>query len=149
MPTSAPVIPPTAAPTAAPLSAAMIGPAAMNGPTPGIASAPIPASHPKTPPTAPPVPAPVAAPSGALVFFSCANSRLLALSGNKTEISLGEKPDDFNRSTIVSACVREFAMQITDFFDIQLCSSFSFFHEEPELLRLISYRARYVPKPFA
>jgi hypothetical protein len=50
IPTSAPVRPPTAPPTPAPASAAIIGPAAMNGPRPGIASAPIPASHPKPPP---------------------------------------------------------------------------------------------------
>lgn len=36
---SAPVSDPIAAPTAAPLSAAMMGPAAMNGPMPGIAIA--------------------------------------------------------------------------------------------------------------
>ena len=49
----------------APARAAMIGPAAMNGPRPGIASAPMPASHPRVPPTTAPEPAPVAAPSGA------------------------------------------------------------------------------------
>ena len=36
----------------------MIGPAAMNGPTPGIASAPMPASQPTAPPSTPPVVAP-------------------------------------------------------------------------------------------
>ena len=45
MPTSAPVSPPAAAPAPAPASAAMIGTAAMKGPTPGIASAPIPTSN--------------------------------------------------------------------------------------------------------
>ena len=50
----------------------MIGPAAMNGPTPGIASAPMPASSPSVPPMAPPAAAPVVVPSGALVCFSCA-----------------------------------------------------------------------------
>ena len=42
VPLRAPVIPPSATPAAAPLSAAMIGPAAMKGPKPGMASAPIP-----------------------------------------------------------------------------------------------------------
>jgi CheY-like chemotaxis protein len=50
-----PAIPPMAAPMATPLNAAMIGPAAMNGPTPGIASAPMPAIQPKAPPITPPV----------------------------------------------------------------------------------------------
>src|ERR1019366_9273931 len=49
-PINPPAIPPTAAPTAAPLNAAIIGPAAMNGPTPGMANAPIPAIHPNAPP---------------------------------------------------------------------------------------------------
>ena len=45
-----------------------------NGPSPGMANAPMPTSQPKAPPTTAPVPAPVAAPSGALVFFSWAKS---------------------------------------------------------------------------
>src|SRR5664279_587309 len=48
-PINPPAIPPTAAPTAAPLNAATIGPAAMKGPTPGMANAPIPAIHPDAP----------------------------------------------------------------------------------------------------
>jgi hypothetical protein len=48
----------------------MIGPAAMNGPSPGIASDPMPASNPSVPPMAPPAAAPVAAPSGIFVPFS-------------------------------------------------------------------------------
>lgn len=67
-------MPPTVAPAAAPLRAAMSGPAAIKGPTPGIANAPIPASRPKVPPRMPPVATPVMAPSGALVFFSWENS---------------------------------------------------------------------------
>src|SRR5262245_13759461 len=118
IPTSPPAIPPTAAPTAAPLSAAIIGPAAIKGPTPGIANAPIPAIHPNAPPTTPPVPAPATAPSGAFVFFSCAKSRVVPLSGNSTEMSLLEKFTALSSSTICSACSREVAMQNTDFFDI-------------------------------
>ena len=57
-------------PTPAPAKAAIIGPAARNGPTPGIAIVPTPASQPSTPPTTAPEPAPVAAPSGAFVPFS-------------------------------------------------------------------------------
>src|SRR4029453_9597570 len=49
-PTSAPVSPPAAAPAAAPLSAAMMGPAAMRGPTPGIARAPMRARNPAAAP---------------------------------------------------------------------------------------------------
>jgi hypothetical protein len=74
IPTKAPTNPLTAPPTPNPAKAAMMGPAAMNGPTPGIASAPIPASKPIAPRTTPPVVTPVVVPSGALVFFSCANS---------------------------------------------------------------------------
>jgi len=40
-----------------------------DGPTPGMASAPIPASQPSAPPIAPPVPAPVTAPSGAFCLL--------------------------------------------------------------------------------
>src|SRR5580692_5326389 len=84
-PTRAPVRPPTPAPMAPPLSAAIIGPAAMNGPKPGMANAPIPASNPMVPPTTPPVLAPTVAPSGILVSFLCAKSRVLPLSGKSTE----------------------------------------------------------------
>ena len=70
----------------------MIGPAAMNGPRPGMASAPMPTSQPSVPPTTAPVPAPAAAPSGALVCFSCANSFVLVTSGNSTETSFERKP---------------------------------------------------------
>ena len=76
----------------APASAAMIGPAAINGPTPGIAKEPMPTSQPKTPPKTPPVPAPVAAPSGALVCCSCAKSRVPDLSGDKTRNIVVGKP---------------------------------------------------------
>ena len=48
----------------------MIGPAAINGPTPGMASVPTPANQPRTPPSIPPVAAPVVAPSGAFVCCS-------------------------------------------------------------------------------
>src|SRR4051794_35568773 len=112
--------PPAVAPTAAPLSAAMIGPAAMNGPTPGMASAPMPASRPSTPPVTPPVAAPVVAPSGALVAFTCPMSCLPSVSGSNTEISELANPADCRRSTIPSACEYELAIQKTDFFDIIL-----------------------------
>src|ERR1035438_9535249 len=59
----------------------------MNGPRPGIAKAPIPANNPRVPPTTPPVVTPVVVPSGALVFFSCANSFELLVSGSSTEMS--------------------------------------------------------------
>src|SRR5262249_57260461 len=49
--------------------------AAMSGPTPGIASVPIPARSPRVPPSKPPATAPVAVPSGALVDFSVPMSR--------------------------------------------------------------------------
>src|SRR5262249_26770834 len=45
IPTSAPATPPTAPPTPIPASVATSGPAAMNGPSPGIASAPMPPSQ--------------------------------------------------------------------------------------------------------
>src|ERR1700730_845555 len=81
-PTSVPVRPPAAAPTAAPARAAIIGPAAMNPPSSGIGSTPIPTSHPTPPPSKPPAPAPIAAPSGAFVCCSWAKSRVPPLSGN-------------------------------------------------------------------
>jgi hypothetical protein len=61
----------------APAKAAIIGPAAIKGPRPGIDSAPIPASQPSVPPSTAPVPAPVVAPSGALVFFSVMDAALI------------------------------------------------------------------------
>src|SRR5579883_2166089 len=119
MPTRAPTTPPAVAPTAAPLRAAMMGPAAMKGPRPGIAKAPIPASQPNAPPRMPPVPAPVTAPSGAFVALRCANSLVLLVSGRSTEMSLLEKPAIFRSSTMRPACDSSLARQNTDFFDIQ------------------------------
>ena len=58
-PTRPPTTPPAVAPAAAPLRAAIMGPAAIKGPKPGIASAPTPASRPTVAPTAPPPMAPV------------------------------------------------------------------------------------------
>src|SRR5215831_687353 len=55
-------IPPTTPPAPTPARAARIGPAAIKGPIPGTAIAPIPASQPKTPPITAPVPAPAEAP---------------------------------------------------------------------------------------
>src|ERR1017187_1607181 len=117
-PINPPAMPPAAAPMAAPLNAVIIGPAAMNGPTPGMAKAPIPAIQPNAPPTTPPVPAPVTAPSGAFVLLVCAKSRVVVLSGKSTEMSLLEKFAFFRLSTMRSAWSREVAMQNTDFFDI-------------------------------
>ena len=54
VPTRAPTSPPRAPPTPRPASADMIGPAAINGPRPGIASAPIPTKSPSVPPMAAP-----------------------------------------------------------------------------------------------
>src|SRR3954468_2969656 len=56
------MIPPAAAPTVAPASAEAMGPAAMNGPMPGIDSDATPATRPRMPPTAAPAPAPFMAP---------------------------------------------------------------------------------------
>jgi hypothetical protein len=72
MPTKAPTMPPTAPPTPRPARPAIMGPAAINGPTPGIARAPTPASTPSVPPIKPPVVTPAAVPSGAFVSFTCA-----------------------------------------------------------------------------
>jgi hypothetical protein len=71
---SAPVVPPIAPPAPMPASVATMGPAAMNGPTPGIASMPMPASHPNAPPITAPVPPPATAPSADFVPFSWPNS---------------------------------------------------------------------------
>src|SRR5687768_6925079 len=60
MPTNTPSSPPSAPPAPAPARAATIGPAAINGPMPGIARAPIPASQPNVPPMAMPDVAPAA-----------------------------------------------------------------------------------------
>jgi hypothetical protein len=83
----------------------MIGPAAMNGPTPGIAMAPMPARSPSAPPRMPPVVAPVAVPSGAFVCFSCANCFVPWRSGSRTEMSLFEKPDWTSDPTARSAAI--------------------------------------------
>src|SRR5690349_1269874 len=80
IPTSAPTRPPTPRPA----NPAIIGPAAMKGPTPGIAKAPIPARTPSVPPITPPVVTPAAVPSGAFVSLACANSRVLRVSGSNT-----------------------------------------------------------------
>jgi len=92
-----------AAPPAAPAKAAMIGPAAINTPSPGIANAPIPTIQPNAPPRTAPVPAPVAAPSGALVCCSWAKSLVPRLSGKSTETSFSVKPTAFKLSAIVMA----------------------------------------------
>ena len=63
----------------------------MNGPTPGMARAPIPASNPNVPPMVPPAATPVVVPSGALVCFSCAKSFEPWLSAIRTETSELEK----------------------------------------------------------
>src|ERR1700741_4149171 len=65
---------PTAPPTPAPASAATIGPAAIKGPTPGMARAPIPTSHPSAPPNTAPELAPAAITSGALLDFTVFSS---------------------------------------------------------------------------
>ena len=67
-PTSAPINPPAAPAAPIPARAATIGPAAMNGPMPGMASTPMPINHPSTPPTTAPAAAPVVAPSGRLAM---------------------------------------------------------------------------------
>jgi len=79
----------------------------MKGPTPGIASEPIPTSHPNTLPTTAPDPAPAAAPSGALLAFTVPRSRLLADSGSSTATSELEKLWSLNMPTAFStrACV--------------------------------------------
>src|SRR5437870_3806247 len=87
IPTSAPARPPTAPPTPAPARAATIGPAAMKGPTPGIASEPIPTSQPRIPPSTAPDPAPAVAPSGAFDALWVPSSRLLTDSGSSTATS--------------------------------------------------------------
>jgi hypothetical protein len=70
-------------------------------------------------PKTPPVPTPVTAPSGALVPFSWANSRVLLLSGNSTEISLLIKPASLRALTMLPAWASSRARQNTDLFDIK------------------------------
>ena len=106
MPASAPMRPPSAPIAPAPASAATIGPAAINGPSPGIASAPMPVSQPRTPPAMPPAATPVVAPSGALVFFSCAKSLVPSFSGKSTEMSVLRKPALRRCSTASSTAAR-------------------------------------------
>src|SRR5262249_57810883 len=95
--------PPAAPQTATPERVAKVGPAAISGPRPGIAKAPIPASQPSAPPRIAPAPAPVVAPSGALVAFSCPRSRVPPRSGARIEISLDEKPAFRSRLAIRTA----------------------------------------------
>jgi hypothetical protein len=68
-----------------------------------MASAPIPATTQRAA-DGPPAATPVAVPSGALVFFSCANSFVLWLSGNNTDTSALEKRSRTRSSTALSAC---------------------------------------------
>src|SRR5271165_75002 len=107
IPTRAPVTPPTAPPTPRPAKPATIGPAAMNGPRPGIASIPMPAKTPSAPPIAPPVVTPTAVPSGAFVAFSVPMSfGPPRLSGRSTEISLVGKPARTRLSVAFSTATR-------------------------------------------
>src|SRR6185436_12909820 len=87
----------------------------MNGPTPGIASEPMPASQPSAPPSNPPVLAPTAVPSGALVASVWAKSRVVVVSGKSAEMSSREKPAACKSATMDSAWLRVFATQKTDF----------------------------------
>src|SRR4051794_17708859 len=98
--------PPRAPPAPTPARAPIIGPAAMNGPRPGMASAPMPASQPRVPPTTAPLVAPVAVPSGAFVFFSAAKSLLPWLLCISTEMSVLRKPSALSSSTARSTCAR-------------------------------------------
>ena len=85
-PTSAPMVtPPAPAPRPHPPAPQRCGPAAMNGPIPGMPRAPMPISQPRTPPTTAPALAPVAAPSGAFVCASCASDLLPGVSCINTE----------------------------------------------------------------
>ena len=81
----------------------MTGPAAIRGPTPGMASAPIPANKPRVPPRTAPDPAPVAAPSGALEFFSVAIGLEPRFSGSSADTSAAEKPAFIKLSVAKSA----------------------------------------------
>src|SRR5580765_1911176 len=78
---------PTVALKTTPLKEATTGPAAMKGPTPGMASGPISATQPNTPPT---LEASATAP-GPLVFLSCTEFRVSYVFGNRTETCLLEK----------------------------------------------------------
>ena len=85
-------------------SAARIGPAAISGPTPGIASVPIPTSQPNTPAT-PPATAPVPRLRATPWCYARARSpRSPARSGNNTDTSSFEKPASFSELTIRVAC---------------------------------------------
>src|SRR5579862_509479 len=103
IPIRAPARPPTTPPTPRPARPAMIGPAAMNGPRPGITRAPTPISTPRPPPKTAPVLAPVVAPSGAFVAFSVTIGLEPGFSGNNTEISETKNPDATNESVALSA----------------------------------------------
>ncbi len=91
-------------PCGAPERVAMMGPAAINGPTPGMANAPMPARRPSAPPTKPPAPTPATAPSGALVLCSWAKSIVPCLLGKRMDISKGAKPTRWSSRTTRSAC---------------------------------------------
>jgi hypothetical protein len=81
----------------------MIGPAAMKGPTPGIARAPIPANNPSVPPTTAPVLTPAVTPSGAFVAFSVPISLEPRFSGIKAEIFEAKNPSLISLSVAKSA----------------------------------------------
>ena len=102
-PTRAPTKPPTAPPTPSPASAPMIGPAAISGPTPGIAKAPMPAKQAQCSPDGPANPYAGSSSFGRLcVLFGCKVLRPWS-SAMRTETSSFEKPADVSRSTAASA----------------------------------------------
>src|ERR1039457_2514428 len=107
MPIKAPVTPPTAPPTPNPARPAMMGPAAMNGPRPGIAKSPTPARRPNVPPITPPAVTPTVVPSGAFVSFSVPMFFVPPrLSGKSTEMSEVGKPARTSESIALSTAIR-------------------------------------------
>ncbi len=78
-PINAPANPPTHPPMPIPASPATIGPAATNGPKPGIARRPTPASNPKVPPITPPVVTPATAPSAGALRGTVVGTTTLAV----------------------------------------------------------------------
>jgi len=80
-----------------------MGPAAMNGPTPGIANMPMPANHPNAPPMTAPAPPPATAPSADFVPFSWPNSFEPRFWGISTDTSVFRNPLARSLSTAASA----------------------------------------------
>ena len=133
MPTSAPTNPPTAPPTPTPASPAMIGPAAINGPRPGIANAPMPKPGPQGSPNHAPSGRARGCSFGGLgIFLVCELLRTLAVGKEHRDVIFREAR--FQDSIDGAFCV------CSALIDTEYCCVFCLPCETPFNLRNTSLR---------